>query len=153
MSRITFGGSARRVHPAVKKDKISLRSPEDVARELKQGRQKHPGDDYRERALAIYGLICARCGREFDNAHRQLLTVHHKDGNHQNNPPDGSNWESLCVYCHEDAHSREMLGHYLEGTAGGREETLVYKDGTRDVLGTLADKMKKILEDKPKFRS
>jgi hypothetical protein len=46
-----------------------------------------------------------------------------------------------------------MLGHYLEGTAGGREESLVYKDGTRDILGTLADKMKKMLEDKPKFRS
>jgi len=34
------------------------------------------------------------------------LTVHHKDGNHHNNPPDGSNWELLCVYCHENEHAR-----------------------------------------------
>jgi cytochrome c553 len=39
--------------------------------------------------------------------------VHHKDGNHLNNPPDGSNWENLCVYCHEDEHTRELLGKYL----------------------------------------
>ena len=36
-----------------------------------------------------------------------------KDGNHDNNPPDGSNWENLCVYCHEDVHSRGLLGDYL----------------------------------------
>lgn len=135
------------------KDKKSIRSPEDVVRELKKENAKPPGEDYRERALAIYGLICARCGREFDNAHRQLLTVHHKDGNHNNNPPDGSNWEPLCVYCHEDVHSREILGQYLEGTGGERDkESLVYKDGERG-LGTLADKFKKALESKAKSRA
>ncbi len=60
--------------------------------------------DYRERSLKIHGLICGRCGREFDYTNRHLLTVHHKDGNHLNNPPDGSNWENLCVYCHEEEH-------------------------------------------------
>jgi hypothetical protein len=29
-----------------------------------------------------------------------------------NNPPDGSNWENLCVYCHDDEHHREL---FLEG--------------------------------------
>ena len=32
--------------------------------------------------------------------------MHHKDGNHDNNPPDGSNWELLCIYCHENEHAR-----------------------------------------------
>jgi hypothetical protein len=35
-----------------------------------------------------------------------LLTVHHRDHNHDNNPADGSNWELLCVYCHDNEHSR-----------------------------------------------
>ena len=71
------------------------------------------GSDYRERSLKIHGLVCAKCGREFDDKTRHLLTVHHKDGNHLNNPPDGSNWENLCVYCHDDEHTRELLGKYL----------------------------------------
>ncbi|HMK60107.1 MAG TPA: YajD family HNH nuclease [Dissulfurispiraceae bacterium] len=73
---------------------------------------------YREQSLKIHGLICAKCGREFDHTNRHLLTVHHKDGNSRNNPPDGSNWENLCVYCHEDEHGRGLLGDYLSG--GGR---------------------------------
>lgn len=70
---------------------------------------------YRERSLAIHGWICAKCAREFDASNLHLLTVHHRDGNHDNNPPDGSNWENLCVYCHEDEHSRGVLAAYLAG--------------------------------------
>jgi len=49
----------------------------------------------------------------------QELTVHHKDHNHDNNPPDGSNWELLCLYCHDNEHQR-----YLEnsGNAGSGEQ-------------------------------
>ncbi|MBI4698774.1 MAG: HNH nuclease family protein [Nitrospirae bacterium] len=72
-----------------------------------------PANAYREGSLKIHGLICAKCGREFDLKTSHLLTVHHKDGNSRNNPPDGSNWENLCVYCHEDEHSRGLLGDYL----------------------------------------
>jgi len=68
---------------------------------------------YRARSLEIHGLICAKCAREFDAHTAHLLTVHHRDGNHNNNPPDGSNWENLCVYCHEDEHSRGILADYL----------------------------------------
>jgi hypothetical protein len=68
---------------------------------------------YREQSLKIHGLICAKCAREFDFKTRHLLTVHHKDGNHHNNPSDGSNWENLCVYCHDDEHSRGILGDYV----------------------------------------
>jgi hypothetical protein len=87
------------------------RSIDDLVRELK--RTTTPTLDYRERSLKIHGLICAKCAREFDWKDRHLLTVHHRDGNHRNNPPDGSNWENLCVYCHEDEHSRGLLGDYL----------------------------------------
>ena len=54
---------------------------------------------YREQALKIYPWICGRCGREFAHANLRELTVHHRDHNHDNNPPDGSNWELLCLYC------------------------------------------------------
>ncbi len=70
---------------------------------------------YREQSLKLHGWICAKCGREFERENLHLLTVHHKDGNHHNNPPDGSNWENLCVYCHDDEHSRLLLADYLNG--------------------------------------
>jgi hypothetical protein len=69
---------------------------------------------YRERALKIYPWICARCAREFTRANLRELTVHHRDHNHDNNPPDGSNWELLCLYCHDDEHQRQ-----LEAAQGG----------------------------------
>jgi hypothetical protein len=84
---------------------------EEAVKDLR--RYSSPDSDYRERSMKIHGMICAKCGREFDQKNSHLLTVHHKDGNHQNNPPDGSNWENLCVYCHEDEHSRGVLGDYL----------------------------------------
>ena len=80
---------------------------------VQEARQAGVTGGYRERSLKIHGLICAKCGREFDENTRHLLTVHHKGGNHLNNPPDGSNWENLCVYCHDDEHTRELLGKYL----------------------------------------
>lgn len=70
---------------------------------------------YRARSLEIHGWICAKCAREFDESNLHLLTVHHRDGDHNNNPPDGSNWENLCAYCHEDEHSRDLLADYLAG--------------------------------------
>ncbi|MGA2465631.1 MAG: YajD family HNH nuclease [Thermodesulfobacteriota bacterium] len=89
----------------------SYESIDKVLEELQKPGSK--GSDYRERSLKVHGLICAKCGREFDEKTKHLLTVHHKDGNHMNNPPDGSNWENLCVYCHDDEHSRDLLGKYL----------------------------------------
>jgi hypothetical protein len=69
---------------------------------------------YREQALKIYPWICGRCAREFTRANVRELTVHHRDHNHDNNPPDGSNWELLCVYCHDNEHQRQ-----LEAARGG----------------------------------
>jgi len=62
---------------------------------------------YREQALKLFPWICARCGREFGGKKLRELTVHHKDHNHDNNPPDGSNWELLCIYCHDNEHARD----------------------------------------------
>jgi hypothetical protein len=61
---------------------------------------------YRERALKLYPWICGRCAREFDRKNLSELTVHHVDHNHDNNPGDGSNWELLCIYCHDEEHSK-----------------------------------------------
>ena len=128
VARMSFGKQGSRVRTTTTGPKpAGERSVEDVVRGLKEGMQKPPGEDYRERSLAIHGLICARCAREFDTSNRHLLTVHHKDGNHHNNPPDGSNWENLCVYCHEDAHSRGLLGDYYDGTGDEGKTPRPYK--------------------------
>ncbi|MBX2882402.1 MAG: YajD family HNH nuclease [Granulosicoccus sp.] len=63
---------------------------------------------YRQRALKMYPWICGRCKREFDHSNLKELTVHHRDHNHDNNPEDGSNWELLCVYCHDNEHQRNI---------------------------------------------
>ena len=70
---------------------------------------------YRERALKLFPPVCARCGREFSGQRLKELTVHHKDHNHDNNPPDGGNWELLCVYCHDHEHEKMFLGQHLTG--------------------------------------
>ena len=74
----------------------------EAARKNRMEREK----SYRERALKLFPWVCARCGREFSGKKLRELTVHHKDHNHDNNPPDGSNWELLCLYCHDNEHSR-----------------------------------------------
>jgi hypothetical protein len=74
------------------------------ARHLRERR----GNTYRDQALKIFPWICAWCGREFTSKKLHQLTVHHKDHNHDHNPPDGSNWELLCLYCHDSEHSRSL---------------------------------------------
>lgn len=89
---------------------------DELVRRMKAEKAVRPAHDtYRERSLELHGCICAKCGREFDQHNLHLLTVHHRDGNHFNNPSDGSNWENLCVWCHDDEHSRSLLGDYLQG--------------------------------------
>ncbi len=73
---------------------------------------------YRAQALKLYPWVCGRCARTFTHANLQLLEVHHKNGNHDDNPPDGSNWELLCTYCHEHEHSRIK-------DAAGRTDTAI----------------------------
>jgi hypothetical protein len=82
-------------------------------------------DSYRERALKIYPWICGRCAREFTQANLRELTVHHRDHNHDNNPPDGSNWELLCIYCHDNEHQKQIEADrgYTDTSQGGGHAT------------------------------
>ena len=79
---------------------------------------------YRAKALKMYSHVCGNCAREFEGAKLKELTVHHKDHNHDNNPPDGSNWELLCLYCHDHEHEK----HKMKGF-GGTASTDAFKGG------------------------
>jgi hypothetical protein len=98
-------------------------------------------EGYRERALKLYPWVCGRCAREFTRANLQLLEVHHRDSNHHNNPPDGSNWELLCTYCHEAEH-RKLLDFAGQGDQ---------QPGTGDTRGTFRpfEKLGALLDRKP----
>lgn len=90
-----------------------------VAEARRSAEQREQG--YREKALKIYPWICGRCAREFTNANLRELTVHHRDHNHHNNPSDGSNWELLCLYCHDNEHQRQTeaaAGHTMSTAQG-----------------------------------
>jgi hypothetical protein len=76
---------------------------------------------YRAQALKLYPWICARCGREFSGKKLRELTVHHKDHNHDHNPPDGSNWELLCLYCHDNEHARQQVADVYGAATPGEE--------------------------------
>ncbi len=116
----------------------------DFVRKVKQEREAEQGFDYRRLSLSLHGHICARCGREFTGKDLPLLTVHHKDGNHHNNPRDGSNWENLCVYCHEDEHSRGILASQIGGDGAVSPRTEEKGEG----MVSLADKLKAALDKK-----
>ncbi len=77
---------------------------------------------YRERALKMYPWVCGRCMREFNHKNLRELTVHHRDHNHDYNPEDGSNWELLCVYCHDNEHSRYEDATALEAEKQAKAE-------------------------------
>ena len=103
--------------PAKKIDKDRL---DDVVAAARQGREQRELG-YREQALKMYPWVCARCGREFSGKRLRELTVHHRDHNHDYNPPDGSNWELLCIYCHENEHGRLEVAEAYAADASGRE--------------------------------
>ncbi len=73
---------------------------------------------YREQALKLFPWVCGRCARTFTRANLRELTVHHKDMDHDNNPPDGSNWELLCLYCHDNEHQK--YEEHMAAMASGR---------------------------------
>ena len=80
---------------------------DDILAEVERNRAERERG-YREKALKLYPWVCGRCGRDFAGKNLRMLTVHHRDHNHDNNPPDGSNWELLCLYCHDEEHSRQQ---------------------------------------------
>lgn len=94
-----------------------------VAEARRYGEQREQG--YREQALKLFPWVCGRCGREFTRTNLRELTVHHRDHDHDNNPPDGSNWELLCLYCHDNEHMRHLeqlrYGQSGQSMPGARE--------------------------------
>ncbi len=102
-------------------DSAKLDRVVEQARRAREAREK----DYRAIALRMYPWVCGRCAREFTQANVHELTVHHRDHNHDNNPADGSNWELLCLYCHDNEHAR-MLDD-TGGTDEARSDAATYK--------------------------
>lgn len=100
-------------------------------------------EGYRQKALKMYPWICGRCGREFSGKRLSELTVHHKDHNHDNNPADGSNWELLCLYCHDAEHSRYTDSQYFAesrpGSDGAAKTTFKGLAGLGALLGRRDD--------------
>lgn len=94
---------------------------DDFMAELRHSREERE-KGYREQALKLFPWVCARCGREFSGKKLRQLTVHHKDHDHDNNPPDGSNWELLCVYCHDNEHSRDVDSQWYGDETRDRDQ-------------------------------
>jgi 5-methylcytosine-specific restriction endonuclease McrA len=96
--------------------------------------------DYRERALKLYPWICGRCGREFTRTNLSELTVHHRDHNHDNNPLDGSNWELLCLYCHDNEHQRQLEAAGMKTTGSGKSTSTAVHNPFAALKDLLKDK-------------
>jgi hypothetical protein len=54
-------------------------------------------------------LACAKTITFALGAKRCRVTrVTSRFDNHDNNPTDGSNWELLCLYCHDNEHQKQL---------------------------------------------
>lgn len=94
---------------------------------------------YRGQALKLFPWLCGRCGREFTHKNLAELTVHHKNHDHDDNPADGSNWELLCLYCHDNEHQRYEEMRYGSGmTQKSNTQT-----ATHNPFANLKDLLKK----------
>ena len=98
-------------------DKDSL---DPIVAQFRRDKAREEGT-YRARALKLLPHICGHCGREFEGPQLRELTVHHKDSDSTNNPPDGSNWELLCFFCHDNEHGRNNVSGALSGDAPAAE--------------------------------
>jgi predicted Zn-ribbon and HTH transcriptional regulator len=131
LKETSSGKSVERKTGIEEKDQIVAKARKSMEERMKS---------YREQSLRIHPWVCARCGREFNLKNVHLLTVHHKDHDHDNNPSDGSNWENLCIYCHENEH-RRFLDH-LEGegitTSDDQKDPVTHKP-----FAALADLLEK----------
>jgi 5-methylcytosine-specific restriction endonuclease McrA len=106
-----------------------------------QRNQQQREQAYREQALKLYPWICGRCQREFTRDNLQELTVHHRNHNHDDNPADGSNWELLCLYCHDNEHQRLLEAAAQGKPAGARKaETSATHNPFANLKNLLKDK-------------
>ncbi|MFH0728256.1 MAG: YajD family HNH nuclease [Pseudomonadota bacterium] len=100
---------------ALKKNPSDINRQRQLVTEARQQQEKLE-KTYRIQALKLFPNVCGRCGREFSGKKLRELTVHHRDHNHDHNPLDGSNWELLCIYCHDNEHSRLEVADAYAGT-------------------------------------
>jgi HNH endonuclease len=107
-----------------------------AARQQREAREQ----DYRALALKLYPWVCGRCAREFTRENLRELTVHHRNHDHDFNPADGSNWELLCVYCHEQEHVR--LVEAAQGLSASAHPSRPTQSGTGNPFAGLADLLK-----------
>lgn len=116
-------------------DKTSSDKLDRIVAQARSDRDKRE-KGYRDRAIKMYPWVCGRCAREFTRENLRELTVHHRDHNHDNNPEDGSNWELLCVYCHDNEHSRYTDNQYSENSGSTQNNTSSYNPfaGLADML-------------------
>jgi len=119
-----------------RKDGPDLDRLDRIVADARRAREERD-QSYRGQALKLFPWICGRCAREFDHTNLHLLTVHHKDHNHDNNPPDGSNWELLCIYCHDNEHQR-----HLEQQGGGIASSDKGQGATHQPFADLASLLK-----------
>jgi len=100
------------------------------------------GQGYREQALKLYPWVCGRCARSFTRVNLPELTVHHRNHDHDFNPPDGSNWELLCVYCHDNEHSR-LIDHAAGSLSGDAPAAAASSNPFADLKSMLQAKQKR----------
>ena len=118
-----------------------------VAEARRNREQREKG--YREQALKLYPWICGRCAREFTRSNLRELTVHHVNHDHDCNPVDGSNWELLCLYCHDEEHSKFANFIRYGGTTENKQQAATHNPfaGLRDALSGSRDSGKDVAKD------
>lgn len=119
------------------KNKSSSDKLDQIVADAHRNREKRE-QGYREKSLKMYPWICGRCSREFTQENVRELTVHHRNHDHDDNPEDGSNWELLCVYCHDNEHSRLIDGEYGALSSGSQKT----KEATHNPFAALASLIK-----------
>lgn len=107
---------------------------------VSQGDRRSREAGYREKALKMYPWVCGRCAREFTGKRVSELTVHHRDHNHDNNPEDGSNWELLCLFCHDNEHARYTDQQYFSESSIASPQTRPATHKAFEGLGALLRK-------------
>ncbi len=121
-----------------KKSKMDTSKLEGIVKKAQSNSQERELG-YREQSLKLHPWVCGRCGKTFTRDNLQLLTVHHIDSDHNNNPPDGSNWENLCIYCHDNEHQKMNEFQAYGDVNSGQSNTIA----THNPFAKLKAKMEK----------
>jgi hypothetical protein len=67
---------------------------------------------YAKTCKRIQQIQCVDC----NETKEYLLVIHHIDGNRNNNPIDGSNWEIVCRNCHNKRHLKFKNNRWIYDT-------------------------------------